>query len=124
MIQVTRKDGETVKIDCAINRGEWFGKTWLITIGCGFSGWHCLVEAGDENDAIDAIVDSSRADMLKTDVKCDACEAADKLEDPPEGSWDDCECILAGNYGERIDADAIVAMERIYKVDYFAKPVN
>lgn len=41
-----------------INPGGWFGKTWLVEIGCGYSSVFYVVEADSVTDAIDEFIDS------------------------------------------------------------------
>lgn len=41
-----------------INPDGWFGKTWLIEIGCGYSTFRYIVEADSASDAIDEFSDS------------------------------------------------------------------
>ena len=38
-----------------INPGDWFGKAWLIEIGCGYSSLFFIVEADCESDALDEL---------------------------------------------------------------------
>jgi hypothetical protein len=40
-----------------LNPGGWFGETWEITFGPGFGSLVVIVEADNESDAIDALVD-------------------------------------------------------------------
>lgn len=67
MITATTKEYGTVKVDFAINRGQWFGKTWLIEVGMGYDSCFVLVEADDESDAIDVLADSKRSYLIDTD---------------------------------------------------------
>lgn len=41
-----------------VNPGDWFGKTWLIEIGGGYSPLFLVVEADTVQDAIDEVADS------------------------------------------------------------------
>ena len=41
-----------------VNPGDWFGKTYLLAIGGGFTPLLLVVEADSESDAIDALADS------------------------------------------------------------------
>ncbi|MEE9594263.1 MAG: hypothetical protein V3V92_02580 [Candidatus Hydrothermarchaeales archaeon] len=102
----------TLRIDHLVNRGQWFGETWLIGIGCGFSTFTLVVEADCEQDAIDELVDSKYGHLLKTDKFCEACA---------EDDWDHCGCAFAGNYEDRVNLDEVRILERV-KVNYFAKP--
>lgn len=40
-----------------INAGNWFGKTWLLSIGGGFTPLFLIVEADRVSDAIDELAD-------------------------------------------------------------------
>ena len=119
MITVTTRDGETVRVDFAVNRGRWFGKTWLVTIVHGYMGLRFLVEADCESDAIDEIVDSRHKKELTTEDLCEVCEEQNKLCEDLR-CYDACSCSFAGNYGERINPEVIFGIERC-SVNYFAK---
>ena len=41
-----------------INAGDWFGKTWLLSIGGGFTPLFLIVEADSISDAISELADS------------------------------------------------------------------
>lgn len=41
-----------------INAGNWFGKTWLLSIGGGFTPLFLIVEADSASDAIDELANS------------------------------------------------------------------
>lgn len=41
-----------------INPDDWFGKTWLIEIGLGYSSTYLIVEADSMSDAIDELADN------------------------------------------------------------------
>jgi hypothetical protein len=41
-----------------INAGDWFGKTWLLSIGGGFTPLFLIVEADSVSDAISELADS------------------------------------------------------------------
>lgn len=43
-----------------INPGDWFGKTWLIEIGLGYSSTYLIVEADGMSDAIDELADNEK----------------------------------------------------------------
>ena len=102
--------GGIYRVDRLINRGEWFGKTWFIGIGCGFDIHRIVVEADNEQDAIDTLTDSKYGHLIKTDELCHACDIDDV---------DNCTCEFAGNYGERVNLDEIRILQRC-KVNYFA----
>lgn len=109
---ITAKIGKnTYNVDGLANRGQWFGKTWLLAIGVGFESINIVVEGDNETDIIDVFTDSSYGHLIKTDDKCSYCESED---------YDNCTCTFAGNCGERVNLDDI----RIFKpckVNYFAK---
>ncbi len=69
--------GHDIDAEC-INPGDWFGKTWLIEIGCGFSPFFYAVEADTVTDAIDEFSGSKHGHHI-------VVEDAD-LDDYPEGS--------------------------------------
>lgn len=126
MITATTSKG-TYRIHFAINRGEWFSKTWLVQVGMSYTTCNVLVEAGNAQDAIDTLADSNRSYLIDTDVLCNACEQVAKLDPEDENNLEEieslhnaCECDFAGNDGHRVDLDN-VWVERC-KVDYFAKP--
>jgi hypothetical protein len=93
------------------NKGQWFGKHWLIMIAIGYDTLNTLVEADNAQDAIDEFTDSKYGHLIKTDDLCENCERED---------YDRCECSFAGNYSERVDLD-YVTIHKVDKVDYFAK---
>jgi len=105
-----RASGTWIKVDGLANRGDWFGKTWLIGIGMGFETCMIVVEADNAQDAIDALTDSRYGHLIKTDDLCPTCEEAD---------YDNCSCAFAGNASERVSLDDIRILDRC-KVDYFA----
>lgn len=41
-----------------VNAGNWFGKTWLLSIGGGFTPLFLIVEADSVSDAISELADS------------------------------------------------------------------
>lgn len=43
-----------------INPGDWFGKTWLIEIGLGYSSTYLIVEAASMSDAIEEVADNEK----------------------------------------------------------------
>lgn len=103
-------NNKTVQVDRLVNRGEWFGQTWLIEVGVGFSSFYYVVEAHGETDAIDTLADSKYSKCIDCDP-CDECKAE---------NYDDCTCTFAGNDSHPVD------LENVYihrcKVNYFAKP--
>jgi hypothetical protein len=103
--------GKLYRVNGLANRGQWFGRTWLIGIGVGFDCAMIVVEGDNETDIIDTLTDSKYGHLIKTDDICEFCERQD---------YDNCVCSFAGNWGERVNLDDIRIMERC-KVDYFVK---
>jgi hypothetical protein len=102
--------GRDVKIDGVVNIGGWFGKRWILGIGCGYSTFMYLVEAGSLQDAIDEFVDSKHGHMVMlspTTVE----------EREAEGQ----EIDRAGNYGDAVDLTDLRIAEEVDKVNFFAK---
>lgn len=83
-----------VNVEDHLNKGEWFGKTFLIGIGCGFSTIFFVVEADSEGDALDTFVDS-KGHLLEVD------------EEDVEEDW---YCIL-GNEGVLCDLSELRVLE-------------
>ena len=92
-----------VKVDNLVNRGEWWGETYLIEVGMGYSSLFFVVEAGNEQDALDTFADSKYSHLI--DVDHDGIEY-------------DIEYCYAGNDGHAVDLD-YVAIHKC-KVNYFA----
>ena len=109
MITASAK-GSTYKVHNLVNRAQWFGKTWLLQIAVGYDSINFVVEADNEQDAIDEFTDSKYGHMIKTDELCIACEQRD---------YDNCQCTFGGNYSERIDLDYVYISK--CKVNYFVK---
>lgn len=61
-----------------VNAGNWFGKTWLIEIGGGFTPLFLIVEADCVSDAIDEVCDS---DQYGHHIVVDDADLADYPED-------------------------------------------
>ena len=59
-------NGHEIEAEC-INPGDWFGKTWLVEIGCGFSSHFFAVEADTVTDAIDEFSGSERGHLIVVD---------------------------------------------------------
>lgn len=118
MITATTDSGAVIKVDALINRGEWFGKTWLIGVQAGFDSWHAIVEADWEGDALDVLADSTRSAWIDSDDMCEVCEQQEKLM-PEFRCYDDCSCSFAGNDGHRVNIEEVY-IQRV-SVDYFAK---
>lgn len=100
----------TVKVDHLVNRGDWWGKTWLLEIGLGFSSVFYVVEGDNETDVIDTFADSKHSHMIDDDNICEFCE---------EDDFDNCTCTFAGNDGHRVNLDNV--MLHRCKLNYFAK---
>lgn len=110
MITATCSHTESpVKVRGLINRGGWFGETYLIGIGCGYSCFFYVVEAGDEQSALDEFVDSKRGHLL-------IIEDEDDIKEAEEGGW----ASYLGNEGVACDLSEVRVLERT-KVNYFAK---
>ena len=106
---VTAKvNGEIYKVDGLVNRGQWFGDTWLVLISAGFNALSLVVEADNVQAVIDAIGDHPKwQDWLLLD----------------ESEFCDYEnCAYAGNECKPVTLDAIISIKRC-KVNYFAKSV-
>lgn len=111
-----------IDVDGLVNRGGWFGKTWLVLIGSGFDPARLVVETDREQDVVDEIVDCKRwKHLLITGELCQVCQDFEAGLRPDR---DMCECTLAGNYSEPIDETLLRLIERCDKVDYFAKKEN
>ena len=89
-------NGEELTIQGYVNEDGWFGKTWLIGVGCGFSCFFYIVEAGSESDAIDELVDSQWGHMLVI----------------PEEEYDENHHHRAGNAGLPVDLTEVRVLER------------
>jgi hypothetical protein len=100
---------EVYRVDRLINRGEWFGRTWLIGIGCGFDIHRIVVEGDNDQDVIDTLTDSKYGHLIKTDELCNACQ---------NENYDECTCERAGNGGDVVNLDDIRILQRC-KVNYF-----
>jgi hypothetical protein len=107
---LTRKS-QILKVDHLVNRGQWFGKTWLIGIQMGFEQALFIVEADNEGDALDTFTDSKYGHLIKTDEMCKYCEAK---------FYDLCICSYGGNASNRVNLDNVV-FHGLVKVNYFAK---
>jgi len=112
------RNGDPMRVDHVVNRGGWFGKSWIVYVGMGFEGLSYLVEADCESDAIDELTDSKHGRVIKTDDHCDVCELQEKMM-PEHRCYDDCSCSFAGNFGERVNLDN-VAIYRVARVEWFA----
>lgn len=120
------RTGRPERVHFAINRGEWYGKTWLVQVGMGYTSCNVLVEADSEQDAIDELADSKRSYLIDTDELCDACAEAAKLEtssdtfeEDREKLWAACTCSFAGNDSHRVNLDNVSINP--CKASYFVK---
>lgn len=117
-----------IRVSGLVDRGKWFGQTWLVLIGEGYVPLVLVVEGDHEQAVVDAIVDSKRwGHELTDDVEpCKYCQEAIELknkgleQEAEELMYRNCECESGGNYGWLIDSTRITLMERC-KVNYFAK---
>lgn len=123
-----------IRVSGLVDRGKWFGQTWLVLIGEGYVPLVLVVEGDHEQAVVDAIVDSKRwGHELTDDVEpCNECQQAEEIEQANREMGqetpyevirelrDCCSCDFAGNYGDRIDSTRITLMERC-KVNYFTK---
>ena len=100
-----------IRVEHLINKGEYFGETYLIGRQCGFEMYTFIVEASCEQSAIDVFVDSKYGHLVIIDDPQDIAEL-----NPDYISY-------CGNEGKPCDLDLITILERV-KVNYFAKPTN
>lgn len=105
-----------------INPGDWFGKTWLLGISCGFDTDFYIVEADSACDAIDELVDSGKGDALLIDE--------DQFGDYGVAT-DNPTCSFAGNNGRPVCLDNLLihgddrtGFECLYHVEGWAVPVK
>ncbi len=97
-----------IKVNHLVNRGKWWGETWLLSVAIANAlNPVFVVEAGDEQDAIDEFVDSKYGHLITLSEE----DAAEVDEDYRS---------YGGNYGVPITLD-YVSLFRC-KVDYFYKP--
>ncbi len=115
MIQATAPNGHQVRVDGLVNRGGWFGKTWLIGLDLAPFTTYVVVEADCASDAIDELTDHPKwGERIKLDDPSDACDACQRED------FDNCSCTFAGNEGHRVDLDVIGVLTEC-QVNYFAK---
>ena len=50
---------ERIRVDRVVNKGGWFGVTWLLRIPCGFECLCVLVEAEHETAVVEELQESS-----------------------------------------------------------------
>lgn len=90
MIRVRTNRGRVLELEDAdyLNKDEWFGKTWLVSV----SSFHFVVEGDYESSVIDEFVDSDKGHLVIV--------AEEDIEDE--------ETIhRAGNYGEPCDLTCV-----------------
>lgn len=90
------------EVDDYINPGEWFGEVWAIGISCGFNGAIVLVEADNEGDAIDALIDNGKWNHLFV-----------VDEDESEEEWHS----FGGNEGIRYDTEQFMFIAKAELVE-------
>jgi hypothetical protein len=71
-----RLGNHDIEAEC-INPGDWFGKVWLLEIGCGYSSGFFAVEADSVTDAIDEFSGSKYGHL----ILIDEADFADYVED-------------------------------------------
>lgn len=98
--------GSKIPVHGLVNRGGWWGKTWLVMVGMGFGSLNYVVEADTEQDALDEFVDSKHGHLIILDVD-DASEIDPNYAD------------FAGNESKPVDLDNVLIVR--CRVDYFAK---
>jgi len=96
-----------IKVEHLINRGDYFGETYLIEIGMGFDTATFIVEAGNVQDALDVFVDSKFGHLVI-------------IEDENLKDYDENYISYCGNEGKPCCLDEVILLERV-KVNYFEK---
>ena len=99
---------KSVRVHGLCNKGQWFGRTWLVGIGAGFSTMFFLVEGDNESDVIDTFTDSKYGHLVKLTP-----DEAENLD--PDFT------TFAGNNSHAVCLDDVRILERTGKVNYFAK---
>lgn len=94
----THWKGDEYKV-ILVNRGQWFGETWFILTENGAFA----VEADNEQDALDELIDSKHYHLIAWPT------------DEPEEEW----TAHGGNCGKPYNSELVIAIERC-KVNYFA----
>lgn len=88
--------GQELKEIPVINPGDWFGKTWLIEIGLGYSSTYLIVEADSMSDAIDELADNEK---YGHHIVVEEANLGDYVEDSRH---------YAGNCGQVVDLDHVM----------------
>lgn len=96
-----------IRVDNLINKGQYFGETYLLGIGCGFDTHTFAIEASCEQDALEVFVDSKYGHLV-------IIENAD-LKD-----YDEDYISYYGNEGKPCDLDNVRILEKV-TLNYFAK---
>lgn len=52
-----------------VNPGDWWGRLWLIEVGCGYGSVYYGVEADTASDALDEFADSKHVHHIQIDVE-------------------------------------------------------
>lgn len=89
-------NGQEIEGDC-VNPGEWFGKAWIVEVGCGFSSIFFAVEGDGPQDVIDNLCDSEEYGHL---IRVDEDTAKEAEEDGLELNY-------AGNASEPVDLENV-----------------
>jgi len=93
-----RLNGEVITGD-VINPGAWFGKCWLIQVGISNAlNPFYVIEADNEQDAIDELADSERYSRL-IDVPDEDCPKWNEST----GDFEESDYTQAGNDGHWVD---------------------
>ena len=85
--------GHEISGDC-VNPGEWFGKAWVVEIGCGCSSIFLAIEADTEIDAIDVLADSKQYGHL--------------INDPDNEENEDVDVCRFGNDSHAVNLDNVL----------------
>jgi hypothetical protein len=96
MINSPNCSGQIVSQNDYINPDSWFGKTWVLGVSCGISGFWFVVEADNASDAVDEFVDSRYGHLLEVE----------------ESEFDEEIHTRAGNCGVSVDLTDLVVLER------------
>ena len=115
MIKAKHRNSEIwIPIDGYVNRGGWFHKRWWLTIDGGGFPLNLLVEADNETDAIDVVVDSDWGYWFKIE---------EEFWDDYRVGTDEPTCYFGGNNGVPCDLDNLVGIivPGMFDVEFFAQ---
>jgi hypothetical protein len=56
--------GEDITSVPVVNPGDWWGRTWLIEVGCGYSSLFFIVEADYPSDAVEEFSESEWGHLI------------------------------------------------------------